>query len=324
MKALGSMESRAAARRKQRKTLVMLIYVTIALIVCALSVFLIAHIVGNKPAEPPVTDNPNTGYVTETVNKPEIYKGDLILVNKDNHYVFEGSTAVVAFPTTNRIYGLKDSSLKANPDALEAFEEMMTDLYKNVSGANIVVMTAYRSFEEQEALANGTPGGASDFHTGMSFELKDAEKYLEVHDPDLGGKYDWLYANAHKYGFIVRYPDNVPADSDAKNAGKNYSNYTGVEDFANVFRYVGVAHATYIYNNYLCLEEYIELLKTSYRQGTATLTIKAADSKTYEVCYVESTGDTTEFQVPSKYNYTISGNNSNGFIITVCKSTKKS
>ena len=78
-----------------------------------------------------------------------------------------------------------------------------------------------------------------------------------------------------------------------------------------------------MYNNYLCLEEYVELLRTSYKYGTASLTVKAADGKTYEVSYFDSTGETTELQVPTKYVYDISGNNMNGYIVTVCKSTKK-
>ncbi|MBE6597492.1 MAG: D-alanyl-D-alanine carboxypeptidase family protein [Ruminococcaceae bacterium] len=327
MKKIGIGKS-GSARQKQRKTVVMLIYVTIILIVLALSALLIAQVV--KPKAPDTTPqdgegtNTNAGYVPETVTKADINSGSLILVNRDHQYVFEGKS-VVAFPSTGRVYGLRDGSLRADSQALTAFDTMMNDLYKNVSSANVVVITAYRSFEAQEALANGTPGGFSDFHTGMSFEMRDATdgNYVDINDASLNGKYDWLYENAHKYGFIVRYPDNVPADSTAKNAGKNYSNITGVEDFANVFRYVGPAHATYMYNNYLCLEEYIELLRTTYKYGVDTLTVKAADGKTYEVYYFDSTGDTTEIQVPVKYSYEVSGNNVNGYIVTVCKSTKK-
>ncbi len=316
------------ARQKQRKTVVMAIYVTIILIVLALSALLIAQVVKPKAPEPTPSEgdgtNTNSGYVSETVDKSAVNSGSLILVNRDHQYIFEGNS-VVPFPSTGRVYGLRDGSLKADSQSLTAFDTMMNDLYKNVSNANVVVLTAYRTFEAQEALANGTPGGYSDFHTGMSFELKDSTdgNYVDINDSSLNGKYDWLYENAHKYGFIVRYPDNVPADSTAKNAGKNYSNITGVEDFANVFRYVGPAHATYMYNNYLCLEEYIDLLKNNYKYGVGTLTVKAADGRTYEVYYFDSTGDTTEIQVPVKYSYEISGNNVNGYIVTVCKSTKK-
>ena len=59
----------------------------------------------------------------------------------------------------------------------------------------------------------------------------------------------WLANNAHKYGFVMRYPD-------AK------SDITGVSGYESAYRYVGVAHATYMYNNNLCLEEYVSYLKS--------------------------------------------------------------
>ena len=55
----------------------------------------------------------------------------------------------------------------------------------------------------------------------------------------------WLRDNAHKYGFIMRYPK-----------GKEY--ITGIEYEPWHFRYVGPEAATIIYENDLCLEEFWE------------------------------------------------------------------
>ena len=55
----------------------------------------------------------------------------------------------------------------------------------------------------------------------------------------------WLQENSYKYGFIFRYP-----------AGK--SDITGVTEEVWHYRYVGVDAATEIYEQGLCLEEYLD------------------------------------------------------------------
>lgn len=63
--------------------------------------------------------------------------------------------------------------------------------------------------------------------------------------------------NAYKYGFVIRYPD-----------GKE--SVTGVSDYNYAFRYVGYAHAYYMHENGLCLEEYISLLQKKYSDSRGT------------------------------------------------------
>ena len=57
----------------------------------------------------------------------------------------------------------------------------------------------------------------------------------------------WLKDNAHQYGFILRYP----ADK---------TEITGYDFEPWHFRYVGRYHATQIYEQGLCLEEYLAKL----------------------------------------------------------------
>jgi D-alanyl-D-alanine carboxypeptidase len=56
--------------------------------------------------------------------------------------------------------------------------------------------------------------------------------------------YTWFAENAYQYGFILRYPEGKEA-------------VTGMSYEAWHYRYVGVSAATVIYNEGLCLEEYI-------------------------------------------------------------------
>lgn len=292
-------------QEKQKVTLTA-IYATIVLIICLMATLVVSFIIDSGEPTPSTEPAPMT-FVTLSVTDKELHSGSLVLVNKANKYVFEDNPAVVPVPSSE-FYGIRDGYLKANPQALEALATMMQAFDAATPDANAVIMTAFRSEEDQTKLDNGTPAGHSDFHTGMSFELKDGESYVGINKLE---KYKWLYENAHKYGFIVRYPDDTEQ--------KRFSLITGVEDYSWVLRYVGVAHASYIYKNGLCLEEYLELLRNSHSAGN-NLTVKAGDSKTYEVYYCPAGA---EIQVPEKYSYEISGDNMNGFIVTVSKAKTK-
>ncbi|HZJ56678.1 MAG TPA: M15 family metallopeptidase, partial [Clostridia bacterium] len=78
-------------------------------------------------------------------------------------------------------------------------------------------------------------GLAVDFNT-LKAEFENAEAFK------------WLDANAHKYGFILRYPED-----------KQFITKIKYEPWH--FRYVGPAHAQIMKSNNLCLEEYIDYLK---------------------------------------------------------------
>ena len=316
---------KGGSTEQKKKITFIAIYATIAVIVCLLAALLIAQAVANKNTPEPsgggdAGSDPAENFTEEGVTSAQLHSGSLVLVNKDNEYIFADNpeTVNILKNSPGKQYGLTGSLPTANPTALSAFNEMMRDTYKNVANANIVVMTAYRSAEDQADKHNknpneALPSGYSDFHTGMSFELKEGDPtWVPVNAASLEGKYDWLYENAHKYGFVVRYPD----DTD----GKKFSEITGVSDYAQVFRYVGVAHATYMKNNSLCLEEYLDLLRTTYSYENP-LAIKAADGKSYQVYYAEA-NESANILVPTRYGYEISGDNMNGYIVTVNKAQK--
>lgn len=303
---------KGGSTEQKKKIAFIAIYATIAVIVCLLATLLITQAIANKNIPEPSGEGDNGGssdsFTEEGVTTAQLHSGSLILVSKDCEYIFGDNPEMVSFPGAGNLYGLKNSSLKVNPTALAAFNAMMKDAYANIPDANIVVMTAFRSAEDQTDLANGTPAGYSDFHTGMSFELKDGDTWATVNATALEGKYDWLYENAHKYGFVVRYPNDK-------------MDITGISiDMEEVFRYVGVAHATYMKANNLCLEEYLELLRTTYSYENP-LAIKGADGKSYQVYYAEENEGST-IMVPTRYGYEISGDNMNGYIVTVNKAAK--
>lgn len=92
--------------------------------------------------------------------------------------------------------------------------------------------------------------GTSEHHTGLAIDITTDE--WENAGKGLSTSFEktdaakWLKENAHKYGFILRYP-------------KEKEEITKIKYEPWHFRYVGVEHATYIYEHGLCLEEYLDL-----------------------------------------------------------------
>ena len=203
-------------------------------------------------------------------------------------------------PNGSSIYRPVSNDYKLEAEALQALNAMMYKYYELDDSATFAISSAYRTLEDQEALASSVQPGYSDHHTGycVAIQYSDRTNLESSH---------WLYQNCYKYGFVIRYPE-----------GKE--SITGVSDYKHCLRYVGVAHATYMMQNNLCLEEYVDLLKNSYASSALRLSIAAADGISYEVYYVPASGeDLTTLDVPSNYNYTVSGDNRSGFIVTVKK-----
>lgn len=127
-----------------------------------------------------------------------------------------------------------------------------------------LIVSAYRNPEEQQQIIDERVNGY--VAQGLTWEDALAETMRTVAAPgysehetglaiDINAEneadqavYDWLAVNAHFYGFIVRYPENKVEE-------------TGIDYEPWHFRYVGVEHATYIYEHDLSLEAYIEMLE---------------------------------------------------------------
>ncbi len=276
-----------------------------------------------EPVEPevPVKKIPDN-YILINVNSDEVHFGDLILVNNTTEFVFDGNPSYCKKETPVSVYGLKnknytllDTSIFLNKTVIENLNSLFTD-YRGVSGkADIMINSAYRTYDDQAAMLQkkieqygeeqgrlvATNPGFSEHHSGLSFDICIFENGRsrtfeedEVHS--------YIPQNCHKYGFIQRYPESKTV-------------ITGITYEPWHYRYVGVPHSYYINSNGLCLEEYIDIVK-SYPFNINHLKIEAG-GKNYEVYYVPATDGTTGMYVPADKAYEISGNNVDGFIVTV-------
>lgn len=149
-----------------------------------------------------------------------------------------------------------------------------------------------------------------DHATGLTLNLRYSGVTPDpIMESDLKSDFKWIYDNAHKYGFIIRFPDSCGCDRDFDEAN------TSVR-----MRYVGYEHAYYIKTNGICLEEYIALLRDHHKASGTHLTFTADNGKSYEVYYVSYSGEPTSVLVPKNEEYYVSGDNLNsGFIVTVTK-----
>ena len=111
----------------------------------------------------------------------------------------------------------------------------------------LIINDSYRSYEEQKETHKlygdtiAARPGSSEHNTGLSIDIitygADADNF------DKTEAFRWLSKNAHKYGFILRYPKD-----------KEY--LTGYDYESWHYRYLGVDLATKVYESGLTYEEY--------------------------------------------------------------------
>lgn len=190
-----------------------------------------------------------------------IYDGNkelMLLVNDshplDENYTFEHHTLNCGFDVDERAFSDLSSMLSAC----------------NEAGNEYNIISGYRSREEQQtildndiqaymndglsedeayskALTAVQKPGCSEHETGLALDIAGVnmstlEEYLADEPTN-----QWLIQNCHKYGFILRYPQDK-------------TEITKISFEPWHFRYVGKEAAAFLHNNDLTLEEFHELL----------------------------------------------------------------
>ena len=179
---------------------------------------------------------------------------NLILLNKNNilpdNYKFSLSN-------------IAGSDIKMDADAAEFFNKMYIEATRE--GIILTPFSGYRTIsfqrklfenkiediitetgkEEKEAAAEAVKSvnipASSEHNAGLSVDIISRDASFSETD-----EYKWLTSNAHKYGFILRYPE-----------GKE--KVTGVEFKPYHWRFVGINAAKEMKKTGQCLEEYLKL-----------------------------------------------------------------
>ena len=144
------------------------------------------------------------------------------------------------------------------------------------AGLHPVVCSAYRTNVTQQRLYNNkiarlraagygwtsarkeaarwvAPPGTSEHQTGMALDIVSYQYQLLNKQQENTPEQKWLMEHCWDYGFVLRYPEDK-------------TEITGIGYEPWHYRYVGRAAAKTMQESGLCLEEYLEALKTAERE----------------------------------------------------------
>lgn len=258
-----------------------------------------------------------------TKSKGEMGVGELVLINKDYSYKFQDISSVLVKVVSNmqdRTYKLSYNTHEVQKAMMEPFNNMMKDFYQLYNSKDVTIVSSHIPYSDQnnlykapanpEILAsdNEMAAGYTEHHSGYAVDFKLVSDSGNISLFDGTGNYSWINENCYKYGFIQRYPE-----------GKE--NVTGVKANPAHFRYVGVPHSYIMHDNGFTLEEYLNDLK-KYTFGYDKLEYSVFGYN-YEIYYVPVEGESTIVPVPVGESYSVSGNNYDGFVVTVCKPSEE-
>ncbi|MCR5717487.1 MAG: hypothetical protein K6F80_00430 [Oscillospiraceae bacterium] len=251
-----------------------------------------------------------SAYQTVSRSKEDITRGSLVLANKkhpieyDTEAIEAGTSKDISFVTIKSIldthaspkpYTAKDWEVGLDRTAALAMDAWFSDFYKAKDNSNIRIIGGYNPSEDVN----------NDYYAGRTLVIgifeESGSNYYSPYDD-----YAWLDEHSAEYGFIVRYPEGKDSYFDDDITTHREA----------TFRYVGIAPATYIKENELCLEEFLEVIKNYTVDEMLNVSSGAAEYGMYYVPVGSSVGETS-FSVPAEaISYEISGNNMDGFIIT--------
>lgn len=138
-------------------------------------------------------------------------------------------------------------------EAKENFEKLSKDAA--LLGYKIIATSTYRTYDYQSELYDfyvkekglkyadncSARPGHSEHQTGLAVDVEGSNASYDDFEESI--EFNWMQENAHKYGFILRYP-------------KGKEHITGFKYEPWHYRYIGKEIATIIYNKNITLEEY--------------------------------------------------------------------
>ena len=246
---------------------------------------------------------------TITLTEKDIHTGPLVLVNADHPVDASYETKLVSVESDYADIFLNQKAAT-----------VLANIFQTIDSEDFIVpVSGYRQQEEQKQIyedslkENGSEftdkyvslPGHSEHQTGLAIDLGLNKNDIDFICPDFPyeGVCQRFRREAVKYGFIERYPE-----------GKE--NITKIAPEPWHFRYVGFPHSEVMRDKNLALEEYVDYIRGFvYRKKHLRI---QKGTQEMEVFYI-SAGDEEEMTVtlPEYLVYQISGNNVDGFIVTV-------
>lgn len=249
---------------------------------------------------------------TLNINLANIYCGSLILVNSEQPISGRNNNYGASLVSVGTDY----PEILLDYVAAKELSQVLNDLNANGS---IIPVSGYRTMEEQKQIyADSLRENGIDFtkryvalpdrsehQTGLAIDLSENKReidFIRPHFPYTGLCMQFR-KKALRYGFIERYP-------------KGKEDITGISHEPWHFRYVGYPHSEIMNLKNLALEEYLKYLK-NYPYNGKHLKYFNYDFS-YEIFYIShSSMKKLPPELPKNVLYQISGNNMDGYIITL-------
>lgn len=187
----------------------------------------------------------------EEIQDTDITQDTLMLVNKYYKLSEDYTPDDLVTISNNYSWGNDQKTRKIVYDAFlnmfnDALEEqiylMVNSSYRDYESQNTVYNNYKNSKGEKYADSIAARPGHSEHSTGLCLDIFSKTNTNKNTFKDTTD-YAWLKDNAHKYGFILRYPENKES-------------ITGYSFESWHYRYVGIEVATFIYENDLTFDEY--------------------------------------------------------------------
>ncbi|USG67867.1 M15 family metallopeptidase [Brevibacillus ruminantium] len=250
-------------------------------------------------------------FSTLSLNSENMYHGHLILVNRYHPIRWQNDDGIL-LNRMRLIDGIHHNIMLEHTAAA-----MLGKLLKACNAEHgIVPVSGYRSKAEQKNIydqslyENGLEftkqyvarPNESEHQTGMAIDVGERKEEIDFICPSFPdhGVCRTFRQRASEYGFIKRY-------------AKEKEQLTGISDEPWHFRYVGYPHAALMEKHQLCLEEYIQFLKNYEFHGEHLL----VDDEAIEIYYVKAGETVTQIPLVDGARCEISGNNVDGFIVTL-------
>lgn len=234
--------------KKRNILLTLMIAIMIVSVIVVIAIFIVPHDIKKDTSAPIQEEIP--------ISRPN---WRLLLVNPWNPLSDSFNPYLEELENGHAVDMRIASDLK---DMLEAAE---------AEGLSIIICSSYRSSETQQALytqkvnqylaegfsqedAEREAGrwvavpGTSEHQTGLAIDLVALSYQILDEKQEETPEQKWLMENSYQYGFILRYPSDK-------------SHITGINYEPWHYRYVGEEAARVIYENDLCLEEYLERVR---------------------------------------------------------------
>ncbi|MDR0928409.1 MAG: M15 family metallopeptidase [Oscillospiraceae bacterium] len=188
-------------------------------------------------------------------------ESNLVLINREHTLTYDYIPAPLTTPGVRADEG-KEDNIQMRPEAAAALEELFAAA--DQAKVTLYAVSGYRTYYEQrtlfdrkaalfgerQAMLTVAPPGTSEHQTGLAMDVNGASTLKDGLEETFGASPEgqWLYANAHLYGFIIRYP-------------KDKTEITGYAWEPWHIRYVGAEVAEEVYTLDITFEEYHGLLQ---------------------------------------------------------------